>query len=74
MNASLFAAGGDAEDDGLERQPQVHQDGDHAANPAGVHDVLLEGRIRAMKFVKLYLHPHTRMFRSTAAVSPTVRC
>lgn len=51
-NALLFVAGGDAEDDGFKRQPQVHQDGDHAADPAGVHDVLLESRVRSIKTVK----------------------
>lgn len=42
----LIVAGGYARDDGLERQPQVYQDGDHAAHPARVHDVLVESRLR----------------------------
>lgn len=45
---SCLAAGDNAEDDGVERKPEVDQDGDHAAHPARVHDVFLESRVRSM--------------------------
>ena len=38
----LHAAGDHVEDDGVERQPSIDQDGDHAAHPARVHDVVVE--------------------------------